>query len=236
MKHLAAAICFSLLAMTPAVGADTPSKLTAPALKGVQAPLSWSGFYVGLNAGYGSSTVRDEVIELAGSLPDTFTFKRKIDGPSVGAQIGFNLQHEAFVWGVEADFQKSWQRNQIQFTLFGDPSFLDLEAPWFATARLRAGVASGLSFVYVTGGALWTDRRPTVFSGEGSDLFRFSDKVNGWVIGAGYESMLSRDWTWKIEYLYTRPGDARVGNVEVDLVESARDHIIRVGVNYRFGG
>jgi opacity protein-like surface antigen len=177
MKHLAAALACSLL-FTPsaASAADAPSKSTAPALKAVQTPSSWTGFYAGVNAGYGSSTIKDNVNELVAPPLGAFTFKRKLDGPSVGAQVGFNLQHETFVGGVEADFQKSWQRDQIQFRLFGDPSFLDIDAPWFATARLRAGVVTGPSFAYVTGGILLTERKPILFEGESDTLFHFSKK------------------------------------------------------------
>jgi outer membrane immunogenic protein len=69
----------------------------------------------------------------------------------------------------------------------------------------------------------------------------------GWTIGAGLEGMIGGNWTAKIEYLYIDLGDisgsfvtpitAPSGApVTVRYTSHITDNIVRVGINYRFGG
>ena len=61
---------------------------------------SWTGFYLGLNGGYGFSTSRDQ-LALSGDQP-TGLFSA---GGFGGIQLGYNVQLARMVLGVEADFQ-----------------------------------------------------------------------------------------------------------------------------------
>ena len=65
----------------------------------------------------------------------------------------------------------------------------------------------------------------------------------GWTVGGGSEWVLSGGWTAKLEYLFVdlgTIGNSYVSNAGVvpTVVESShvRDNIIRIGLNYRFGG
>jgi len=64
----------------------------------------------------------------------------------------------------------------------------------------------------------------------------------GWTVGAGVEAALWSNWTAKLEYLYIDFGtvnDALIGIAPITpIVTSSRvtDQIVRVGLNYRFGG
>jgi outer membrane immunogenic protein len=66
----------------------------------------------------------------------------------------------------------------------------------------------------------------------------------GWTVGAGLEASLGGNWTGKIEYLYMDFGKYTTGATlllnappsRVDLASKVTDNILRVGVNYRFGG
>src|SRR5690606_34623970 len=53
------------------------------------APFSWTGFYIGANAGYGWGEIADH----------------EPDGWFGGGQIGFNYQVGSMVLGLEADIQ-----------------------------------------------------------------------------------------------------------------------------------
>src|SRR5262249_14630467 len=64
----------------------------------------------------------------------------------------------------------------------------------------------------------------------------------GWTAGAGIETPLSRNLTGKIEYLYLDFGSVSTSTsnplnatpVAVNLESRVSDHIVRLGLNYRF--
>jgi outer membrane immunogenic protein len=66
----------------------------------------------------------------------------------------------------------------------------------------------------------------------------------GWTVGAGVEASLGGNWTGKIEYLYMDFGKYTTAGVlllnappiRVDLASKVTDNILRVGLNYAFGG
>ena len=77
----------------------------------------------------------------------------------------------------------------------------------------------------------------------------FSDSSTkiGWTLGAGLEGVLSGNWTGKIEYIYVDLGTVS-GAFATPIVTTSgaflvsrfssriTDNILRVGVNYKFGG
>ena len=77
------------------------------------------------------------------------------------AQIGFNQQMGAWVWGVEADIQGS-DINGSQSVLrpalglFPNLSGVTQDMDWFGTLRLRGGYAAGNWLFYGTGGLVPT--------------------------------------------------------------------------------
>lgn len=113
----------STIALTQiASAADLPRK--APALVPAPPPaISWTGFYVGLNAGYGwgsnhgidntttSSFCNNPPISSCPAESDSLVaalrgqFGTDPRGFIGGGQIGYNWQRGTFVWGVETDFQ-----------------------------------------------------------------------------------------------------------------------------------
>ena len=130
---------------------------------------------------------------------------------------------------------------------------------WLATARARVGWASGYSLAYVTGGVAWGGVESNyTFAGFGSPLFAtapgaasFSTTKTGWVIGSGVETSLAwmgaNHWSAKLEYLYVDLGTVS-NSFSVPLTATPtsaytasssthiRDNIVRLGLNYRFGG
>jgi outer membrane immunogenic protein len=127
----------------------------------------------------------------------------------------------------------------------------------FGTARARFGfVPWDRLMLYVTGGAAFGDIASTATGTvtTSSTLLGFTttttsvataDITNwraGWTVGGGAEWVLSGSWTAKLEYLFvdlgsysnTVPANAVVPST---LVSShVTDNIVRVGINYRFGG
>jgi outer membrane immunogenic protein len=63
----------------------------------------------------------------------------------------------------------------------------------------------------------------------------------GWTVGAGIEGAIGGNWTAKLEYLYVDlgrvSGSFTLPPTTVPSFSSRiTDNILRVGVNYRFGG
>jgi outer membrane immunogenic protein len=134
---------------------------------------------------------------------------------------------------------------------------------WLATARARVGWASGYTLAYVTGGAAFggVDSNYT-FQGGGNIVFAspfagpsFGTTRTGWALGSGVETSLAwmgaNHWSAKLEYLYVDLGTVS-NSFAVPLAQTTlppggatytaasnthiRDNIVRLGLNYRFGG
>ncbi|MGF9764024.1 outer membrane beta-barrel protein [Microvirga sp. 0TCS3.31] len=199
---LLAATALSTLAVSAASAADLPVR-TAPPAPIIAAPIfTWSGFYAGVNAGWGWRSDDEESVLLApgpGVVPGTLIFPDSGDGGFVGgAQIGYNFQTGSFVWGVEADIQ--WadtdQGEEVRFVpagavgTFVPGEFENDLSDWFGTVRLRAGVAFDRVLVYATGGVAYTE-----------------DKA-GWAVGGGAE------WALPVGGLFGSIGSAATFGIE----------------------
>jgi outer membrane immunogenic protein len=125
MKKLVSA-GIALLAVTGvAAAADLPTK--APVYKApppIVDPWTWTGVYIGINAGYSwgrSDTHVDyftspgglPIVPPAGSITDV---KFDLNGGIAGAQIGANWQNGIWVIGGEADIQWSGQKGSALFS------------------------------------------------------------------------------------------------------------------------
>ena len=151
------ALCTAaLLAMTPlalssqASAADLPMRTTAPVIVAPPA-FTWTGFYVGLNAGFGwtnggNVTIDDPILGPAVISTGSHS------GFVGGGQLGYNWQVDQFVFGAEADIQYADLGNTQLGRLhrFGISS--NSNGQYLGTVRLRAGYAMDRVLFYVTGG------------------------------------------------------------------------------------
>jgi outer membrane immunogenic protein len=255
-KLLAVAGATSLLiasALGVARAADLP-------LKAPPAPVySWTGFYGGINAGYGlAEDPFSQTIASAGIVESSSISSRvNPNGGIFGGQFGYNYQSGHTVLGVEGDFQWSGQRDTagcglICFTGLGTTATegsAEQSIKWFGTARGRLGWADNGWLVYITGGGAWAGVDATTAlseSGAGVSLAQSNTTSltrGGWVIGAGTEVRISGPWSAKFEYLYmdlggisdtltiTQPGFGAIGSLTTN--SEIHDHIIRAGLNYK---
>ena len=107
---------------------------------------TWTGFYVGVNAGYGwtaSKTTRyvgtPDYVALGSLVPQSAGLSN--DGFVGGAQAGYNYQMGAFVLGAEADIQYADLKKSASVSAPLATSTIDRNLDWFGTVRLRAGCA-----------------------------------------------------------------------------------------------
>jgi len=233
---------------------NTPAVAPAP-IDPSAAPWRWTGFYLGINGGYGTGNTtfqQTNFIDPAvlppgpGITNNVSSFAPQKLGPRgglVGGQGGFNWQIEHVVLGVEADAQWTNQDDVGcgQACISGDSEAQRLN--WFATARARLGWASDGYLLYVTGGGAWGEigQTSTMVS---SDVFTLHSKQTrgGWVGGGGIEARLVGNWTAKAEYLHLDLGSTTNSLAVTDIFynsfsvkSSFRDDIFRAGLNYKLG-
>jgi outer membrane immunogenic protein len=237
----------ALTAVCPAAAADTPLVTKAPPAIVTASP--WSGFYAGVNVGYGvGHNTSNERLGTA----STQQFMLAPAGWLVGAQAGYNhWVAPNWVAGIEADWQKTQQRDAVCITVcsgnalgVGTTIALTVEQrlSWLATLRGRLGYLLGHSLWYATGGAAFGRvETNAVFNILGVVTAQnFQHTRSGWTAGAGVETPLAAGWTTKLEYLYVDLGTATdsfpvAGGTTQIITYPSRDHIVRLGLNRQLG-
>ncbi|BAL78185.1 outer membrane protein [Bradyrhizobium cosmicum] len=164
MKRIAFA-ALAALAATSASAADMAASnyTKAPAMAAVA---SWTGFYAGLNVGYGfndpvatftaNDVVSNSIIGNVGTAASPVAYDVK--GVLGGAQAGYNWQVSPnWLIGFEADFQGSDIKGSAAspYAVIGRPGQIEAQqnVEWFGTLRARAGLlATSKLLVYGTGG------------------------------------------------------------------------------------
>ena len=246
------ALAASVLA-APASAADIGRSHRSDVMRvGYASPALWTGFYVGINAGYGSGSVDQQPVF---NGPDGEPLaKIKPTGWLGGVTAGYNWQSGRFVAGLETDFQLSdlTGKRSVDWCkpfCFGATSVetIKVSMPWFGTVRGRVGFTPTDSvLIYGTGGAAYAKVRMAndfSFSDRWGFDFTSTSTSNGyavgWVAGGGVEWALSRSWSVKLEGLHMALAvtDSRSTCTFCTPFSSSTDiavNIVRGGVNYRF--
>src|SRR5882672_4071910 len=81
---------------------------------------TWTGFYAGINVGYGWGQARTDVAVLPGGpFPGgnlaPFSFNHDPRGWLAGVQLGYNWQSNRWVLGIEADIDRSGMKGTGTF-------------------------------------------------------------------------------------------------------------------------
>jgi outer membrane immunogenic protein len=227
-------------------------------------PFTWTGFYIGGNAGAGfggdSTSVDLEGFNyfVANPVPGEVT---KVGDDSAfigGGQIGYNYAFNHIVAGIEADFSGfDFQAAKIPPSSradWGSDTRVSVEMNWLSTVRGRLGVAMDRWLLYGTGGVAFSDGEyrnhdfcKTVPRCGGGLIDAIGDMDAGWTVGGGAEFAWSSNWTAKAEYLFVRfDGEQYSGTATYPpprdpvsyrfSASPAEFNIVRVGLNYKFGG
>ncbi|MGA2257303.1 MAG: outer membrane protein [Thermoguttaceae bacterium] len=256
-KILIAGVAATAFCGAPALAADMAVKAPPPP----PAPVySWTGFYIGANAG-GAWSKADVTSTFAPGANANIVALDAADSPSLtgsgftgGGQAGFNYQAGAVVWGVEADINalrtSGSQVNNANFPI-GGVAFTttnSFSTSWLATVRPRIGVAFDRTLLYATGGLAVTHLNySTLFTSAAGNFetANLSTTRTGWTVGGGLEYAWSANWSAKIEYLYMNFGNASIsapdfflGVQDGTITNSVHltSNLVRAGLNYRFGG
>ena len=209
----------------------------------------------------GGPTLISSVDTVLGALP--LTGRSNVNGFIGGGQVGYNWQRGTWLFGLEADFQGSDERGRSDVcTVAGCPLGSSIftanyKLDWFGTARGRVGfLPTERVLLYATGGLAYGH-----FGADAPLLpLSWGSTRAGWTVGAGVEAAIDRNWSVKLEYLYMDLGNVGssgasatgvvnqlntptpgFNTVTTTTLTSAfrtkfTDNILRVGLNYRFGG
>src|ERR1700723_1588148 len=108
-----AIVALTVVGAAAAQAADLPTRKEAPAPVFVPPPFTWTGFYIGLNAGgiWPSGSRNASIFDPDSAFDGGFltsSFPGGLGSQSAGfiggGQAGYNWQTGAFVLGVETDF------------------------------------------------------------------------------------------------------------------------------------
>ena len=266
MKHIAILAIAAAAAgsATLAFAADVPGNRPALAPAPAYAPplFTWTGFYVGLNAGYGfgqsnTASYRGNAAYL-GQFPNVpQSYKLKRSGFVGGATAGYNVQSGGFVYGIEGDvdfatgsksqtvvapFATGTAKNQLgAFGTLRARAGLLVTDRWlaYATGGLIVGQTKLSSTLVGTGGTFVVGGVPGTWSGSNTKT------KAGWTLGAGAEYAISNNITAKLEYLYYNLGRSTLAVAPTNAVATAsvfrpslrqsnNGSIVRAGLNYKF--
>jgi outer membrane immunogenic protein len=215
-KLLLASVGLLAFGIASASAADIIRARRAPPPAPIVTPVfNWTGFYAGINGGYGWGGSTSFSTPFPSSSFDT-------SGGLVGGTLGYNYQMNQIVFGIEGDIDASWIKGSG--ICGGLPC--QTKNSWLGTARGRVGYAFDRFMPYVTGGLAVGDVKNTI-----TPIGSASDTRVGWTVGGGLEANLWGPWSAKVEYLYVDLGS---GPSVVGSSADFKTNIVRAGLNYHF--
>jgi len=240
---LAAAVVLGSVSVASA--ADLPRK--APVAAPVEAPFTWTGFYGGINGGYGWGTANWSGLSApAGDIPGEFA-QHDTKGGFGGVLWGYDRQFGQWVIGFASDFD--WGSIKGSSTCFGNPGDFSAtcgtKTTFITTSTARVGWAMGQFLPYVKGGwALeYLKLNAAMCCGE-ADYQTTKAWRSGWTAGGGLEYALDRRWSVFVEYDYMNFGNNTEGftpTVQSEITTNFSANIkntvsvVKGGVNLRWG-
>lgn len=220
------------------MAADLPSTKGAPIYTPPPPVFSWTGFYIGAQAGYEwGRTHADTYADFIGGGP-IFTQGHSDQGVVGGIHLGYNWQVSQFVLGFEGDVNGSGYSGSN--TLLGGFVHTHSRIPVDGSIRGRVGFAWNRALIYATGGAAFAsiDESSTITIGPGATDSGTFQRI-GWTVGGGVEYAIDDNWSLRAEYRYTDYGVNRLDLVnEFGPLHSQvhqTDNRVQAGFSYKFG-
>ncbi|MET3995448.1 outer membrane immunogenic protein [Bradyrhizobium sp. S3.9.2] len=227
---LAAVSLVALSATAPALAADLAARPYTKAPAMIATVYDWSGFYIGINGGGGSSHVTWDFVGVGREGSHDAT------GGTVGGQIGYRWQSGQWVFGVEG--QGNWAdfSGDNNSALFASRNRTKIDA--FGLITGQVGYAWNNVLVYVKGGAAVVSNKYEISSTAGALLSSSSDSRWGGTVGAGLEYGFAPNWSVGVEYNHIFLSDKDVTFAGFAGSERIRQDVDMglVRLNYKFGG
>ena len=220
---LATVAVVALGATAPALAADlgaAPRYTKAPAY--AQPIYNWTGFYIG------------------GHIGGAFSGSNSLQGDSRflgGIQGGADYQF-ANNWVIGGEVQYSWMNNSNGGVTLPGGTLVTSSSDQLGSITGRLGYSFGPALLYAKGGYAWkdSDNVSATVGGAPVGITTIGNHRDGYTVGAGAEYMFAPSWSAKLEYMYYNFGTTTVTVAPVSVGSRFNDdeHVLKVGVNYRF--
>jgi outer membrane immunogenic protein len=217
------------LAVTSANAADVYGTGPASWKDPVYAPItSWTGFYAGFHMGgaLGDLNVTDH--------NKNVTFQNEPSDIFIGGQVGYNLQMNNLVLGVEADFGQIAFSNATNEPGSGGAVKSSIDRGLYGDVTGRIGYSFSRSLLYAKGGLAVYDGDISITDSVGKGVTK-SDALTGWTLGGGVEQKFAPNWSVKAEYQYFDFGSEDIRTSDNRrFTNELTAHTAKIGVNYLF--
>jgi outer membrane immunogenic protein len=231
MKRLALAVSVVSISAASAFAADLPARTYTKAPP-MMAAYDWSGFYVGANGGYGSSSKcwnLDNIagVPLGGIVPEGCG---RADGGLAGGQFGYRWQTGALVAGLEAQGNWADLRGSNLSAAFGPAVTNQSKIDAFGLFTGQFGYAWNNALLYVKSGlAVTSDKYQGLTTATGTVFDAASEtRVGYWSLAIEYDHF----FMFESENTFTAVGG---GLSRLDSIHQDVD-LVTARINYRFGG
>ncbi|NTF42000.1 outer membrane protein [Rhizobium rhizogenes] len=199
--RILAMVALALSSTMPAMAADMAFEQPAPQPQ--QSAYDWSGFYLGVQGGYSWNKAKYLGTE------------QNLDGGSFGAHAGYNFQSGNIVYGIENDFNYSFNKDK------------DANLQWDASGRARVGYALDRTLFFTTAGLAAAGGKV-----DAPAIGKKDDILIGWTAGGGVEHALTDNILLRGEYRYSDFGKKDFGSRIGDF--SGDQQKIVFGASYKF--
>jgi outer membrane immunogenic protein len=246
MKRFLSAIAAGFASFATCIAAQAADLPMEPAYKvpvAVQQVYNWTGFYIGVNGGYGWGS--QDPFNILTNRFDAFSVP--FSGGMFGGTFGAQIQSGHVVIGVEADVD--WADINGSATviptiggalpggclgLVSCATSLTTKITDVSTGRLRVGYALDNWLLYATAGLAYLGANTSVSTVSGfacttallTAVCSGTDHRLGATAGLGIEYGITPTISAKFEYLYIAAASLEVSHINE----------VRAGLNYRFGG
>ena len=229
-------IAAAVLAITSAnaFAADLPVQTPYRATP-VMAVYSWTGIYVGVNAGYATGQQNPLGLFSSDFAPLNYT----LSGGMLGGAFGAQIQSGHVVLGIEGDIDWTSMSGSgtgpvTKFGVFDGTATISSKVSTIDTLRTRVGYAWDNLLFYGTFGVALTNDVSNIgqtvgFACNNGTTIACSSLTSwhpGLAAGAGLEYGITPNLSAKLEYMW-------VGAASLNTL---KENMVRVGLNWRFGG
>ena len=225
MYKLSTVIAALAIGTSGAFAADLPTRKAPPAPAFIPPPLfTWTGFYVGVNAGYGWGSFQGGNASLLANPK----------GGMLGGTVGYNYQFGQYVVGYEGDVDyvdTKWVsgRHTNAAGAIGTVRVDDA----LVTERLRMGYAWDRALIFLTGGYAGADIDAALVD-PARGAWSTGNWSNGYALGGGVEYAFTNNITAKAEYIFAGFGSHHYFGGADATNSSLNLSLVRVGLNYKF--
>ncbi|QPC93349.1 outer membrane protein [Mesorhizobium sp. INR15] len=219
MRRLVVATAGFLAALAvPAFAADPAATLpmTAPGF-------DWTGYYAGLQAGYGWGQS-----EITGFDGGPFSVSPDLSGGFIGGHVAGLWQFDQAVIGGEADLNYARIDGNADLGV-GNP--LGTKINWFGSVNAKAGFSMDRMLVYGIGGIAFAG----IETSQAPSLAETKTSV-GWTIGAGVDYALTDKFVVGAQYRYYDFGSEHFDTPDpfVDRDQNVKLNTVGVNLSYKF--